>query len=194
MNGWVVENYIDDKAPPSIAGAGTEAELCNISSALAYHYLCHRKAAKSLKIWRGDIWWSPGNKWERIKFHEQAYSRYARNISISVLRLTTVFIALKGFNPKSATFRQHYYPEGGWGWVIIICATVVQILTSGIQLSFGILYIHCLKMFGQESVMSTGNFLFLTPFYYIFVFLAWVGVTCLALSYGITPGLVAFCR
>ena len=50
MNGWVVENYIDDKAPPSIAGAGTEAELCNISSALAYHYLCHRKAAKSLKI------------------------------------------------------------------------------------------------------------------------------------------------
>ena len=64
--------------------------------------------------------------------------------------------ALKGFNPKSATFRQHYYPEGGWGWVIIICAAIVQIFTSGIQLSFGILYIHILKVFGPESVMSSG--------------------------------------
>jgi len=86
--------------------------------------------------------------------------------------------ALKGFNPKSATFRQHYYPEGGWGWVIIICAAIVQIFTSGIQLSFGILYIHILKVFGPESVMSS----------------AWVGVLCLSLSFGLTPVLVAFCR
>ena len=35
--------------------------------------------------------------------------------------------ALKGFNPKSATFRQHYYPEGGWGWVICLCAVLVQV-------------------------------------------------------------------
>ena len=44
---------------------------------------------------------------------------------LKMLYLT--FPALKGFNPKSATFRQHYYPEGGWGWVIIFCATVVQV-------------------------------------------------------------------
>ena len=36
-------------------------------------------------------------------------------------------LALKGFNPKSATFRQHYYPEGGWGWVICLCAVLVQV-------------------------------------------------------------------
>ena len=44
-----------------------------------------------------------------------------------------LFSALKGFNPKSATFRQHYYPEGGWGWVIISCATVVQVFKLGIK-------------------------------------------------------------
>ena len=91
--------------------------------------------------------------------------------------------ALKGFNPKSATFRQHYYPEGGWGWVICLCAVLVQVscgwwrtghvtrcsplighqvLTTGIQLSFGVLYIHILRSreFGldtKEDFMSAGE-------------------------------------
>jgi len=86
--------------------------------------------------------------------------------------------ALKGFNPKSATFRQHYYPEGGWGWVITFCAVLVQILTTGVQFSYGILYIHIVGVFGSENAMST----------------AWIGVACLSISYGFTPFLVAFCR
>ena len=78
--------------------------------------------------------------------------------TMEILYKWNMLLALKGFNPKCATFRQHYYPEGGWGWVITICAAIVQIFTSGIQLSFGILYIHILKVFGHESVMSSGNF------------------------------------
>jgi hypothetical protein len=31
------------------------------------------------------------------------------------------------------TFRQHYYPEGGWGWVITLTALMVQVLTTGMQ-------------------------------------------------------------
>ena len=34
---------------------------------------------------------------------------------------------------------------------------VVQVFTTGLQLSFGILYIHILKVFGHESVMSSGE-------------------------------------
>ena len=66
--------------------------------------------------------------------------------------------ALKGFNPKSATFRQHYYPEGGWGWIICVCAVIVEIFTSGIQLSFGVLYVHILRKFGNNNIMPTGNY------------------------------------
>lgn len=31
------------------------------------------------------------------------------------------------------TIRQHYYPESGWGWVIVVTGVMVQILASGIQ-------------------------------------------------------------
>ena len=46
--------------------------------------------------------------------------------------------------------------QGGWGWVITACAVLVQILTTGVQFSYGILYIHILRVFGPDNVMSTG--------------------------------------
>ncbi len=46
---------------------------------------------------------------------------------------------------KSATFRQHYYPEGGWGWVITLCCFVVNMFTTGMQLSYGVLQLEVAK-------------------------------------------------
>ena len=34
---------------------------------------------------------------------------------------------------------QHYYPEGGWGWVILLCGFLVQVLAVGLQQSLAIL-------------------------------------------------------
>ena len=34
---------------------------------------------------------------------------------------------------------QHYYPEGGWGWVILLCGFLVQVLALGLQQSLAIL-------------------------------------------------------
>lgn len=31
------------------------------------------------------------------------------------------------------TIRQHYYPENGWGWVIVVTGVMVQILATGIH-------------------------------------------------------------
>jgi hypothetical protein len=39
----------------------------------------------------------------------------------------------------SATIRQHYYLEGGWGWVVVCCALIISVLVHGLQLSFGVL-------------------------------------------------------
>jgi len=37
-----------------------------------------------------------------------------------------------------STIRQHYYPEGGWGWVVVACSVLVQILCHGLHGATGI--------------------------------------------------------
>ena len=38
-----------------------------------------------------------------------------------------------------SSIREHVYPEGGWGWVVVFCTTLAHILTSGALLSGGVL-------------------------------------------------------
>lgn len=35
------------------------------------------------------------------------------------------------------TIKQHYYPENGWGWVIVVTSVMVQILATGIHGAVG---------------------------------------------------------
>lgn len=34
---------------------------------------------------------------------------------------------------------RHYYPEGGWGWVVVFCCASVHLLVGGLQLSWAVL-------------------------------------------------------
>ncbi|EZA49078.1 hypothetical protein X777_12790 [Ooceraea biroi] len=36
---------------------------------------------------------------------------------------------------KEATLRRHYYPEGGWGYVVVTCSMLVHFLGVGLQLA-----------------------------------------------------------
>lgn len=56
----------------------------------------------------------------------------------------------------SNTIKQHYYPEGGWGWLIVVCAVVVQCLNHGIQLSWGIIELEVRKKFVKATLTDTG--------------------------------------
>ncbi|PSN40711.1 hypothetical protein C0J52_13748 [Blattella germanica] len=38
---------------------------------------------------------------------------------------------------KTATLSRHYYPEGGWGWVVLGCSVGVHVLNHGFQLGGG---------------------------------------------------------
>ena len=59
--------------------------------------------------------------------------------------LTLYHISALKSHGKSATFRQHYYPEGGWGWVITFCCYMVNIFTTGLQMSFGLILPEIVK-------------------------------------------------
>lgn len=55
------------------------------------------------------------------------------------------------------TLKQHYYPEGGWGWVIVCCAVIVQTLTHGLQVGSGVLVRECVRKFGPDVTYSAGR-------------------------------------
>ena len=39
----------------------------------------------------------------------------------------------------AATMAQHYYPEGGWGWVVVLCHSLLNLLLHGLQCGYGML-------------------------------------------------------
>uniref|UniRef100_A0A182YF00 Monocarboxylate transporter n=1 Tax=Anopheles stephensi TaxID=30069 RepID=A0A182YF00_ANOST len=61
--------------------------------------------------------------------------------------------------PPSPTFQQlmaarrllcrRYYPEGGWGWVVIVVGVLVHTMTHGLQLSYGPLMASVMRYFGK---------------------------------------------
>lgn len=55
------------------------------------------------------------------------------------------------------TLKQHYYPEGGWGWFIVLIAVVVQTLNHGVQIAAGALLPLILKRFPTATYKSAGK-------------------------------------
>lgn len=57
------------------------------------------------------------------------------------------------------TLRQHYYPEGNYGWIIIVVGVAVQCICHGIHMSSGVFILEVSKMFSQKHIIS-GLFFF----------------------------------
>lgn len=54
------------------------------------------------------------------------------------------------------TLRQHYYPEGGWGFVILIITIFVQCVSHGLHMSSGILIAAFIGQF-HENLFTAGT-------------------------------------
>lgn len=54
---------------------------------------------------------------------------------------------------KKATIGRHYYPEGGWGWVIVGVATAVHILTHGLHTGYGAILGITVAKFSQQATL-----------------------------------------
>ncbi|KMR05158.1 monocarboxylate transporter 12-like protein [Lasius niger] len=54
------------------------------------------------------------------------------------------------------TLKQHYYPEGGWGWVVLLAGLLVQILSHGAHGAVGVFLQQVTVKFGPHVHLQTG--------------------------------------
>lgn len=74
-----------------------------------------------------------------------------RNYDLSPARLAVDF-------RKEATLRRHYYPEGGWGYVIVTCSILVHFIGVGLQLAApGCWHITAERKFRHPPLHSAGK-------------------------------------
>ncbi|CAD6205067.1 GSCOCG00003127001-RA-CDS, partial [Cotesia congregata] len=51
----------------------------------------------------------------------------------------------------------HYYPEGGWGWIIVLVGILAHLLSSGVQLSLaGLLALPAKLKFHRQPLDTSG--------------------------------------
>jgi len=62
---------------------------------------------------------------------------------------------IEDVTPRTTT---HYYPEGGWGWIVCACAFLAHVTTSGAQLSAGALNIVLSSKFEGVSHVHRKSF------------------------------------
>ena len=57
---------------------------------------------------------------------------------------------------RIASIFQHYYPEGGWGVVLMVSVILVQVLVHGLVLAYGVMVPKIMHRF-RASVTETGE-------------------------------------
>ncbi|XP_011868794.1 PREDICTED: monocarboxylate transporter 4-like [Vollenhovia emeryi] len=77
-----------------------------------------------------------------------------------------------------AGMRTHFYPEGGWGWLVCAAGFLALLLTTGMQLAFGALHLYAARHLGEVHLMD----------------IVWAGALSAAVSRGSAPLVVGACR
>ncbi|EDV31231.2 uncharacterized protein Dana_GF15251 [Drosophila ananassae] len=59
--------------------------------------------------------------------------------------------ALRRTGVDTTRIRQYFYPDGGWGWIICGVSFLVHVLTTGLQLSYGLLLFYAVEYLHNAS-------------------------------------------
>ncbi|XP_055684488.1 monocarboxylate transporter 12 [Lutzomyia longipalpis] len=86
--------------------------------------------------------------------------------------------ALRRAGVDTNAIRQHFYPDGGWGWIVCGVSFLAHVLTTGFQLSYGLLLLYAIRHLGHEVATEAG----------------WLGAASWAMSMLSATIVVALCR
>jgi len=70
-------------------------------------------------------------------------------------------VSPKLLNLRCVSPLNHFVPfvsQGGWGWLVVGAAFLVQVLTTGLQFAFGVMATQIVKHFRRESTVEIGQF------------------------------------
>ncbi|KZS20772.1 Uncharacterized protein APZ42_012444 [Daphnia magna] len=65
------------------------------------------------------------------------------------------------------TLKLHYYPESGWGWVILFCASVTQCVSYGVLLAGGTLMTATTRRYGWTTASQPSQRFLVKPLPYV---------------------------
>lgn len=83
----------------------------------------------------------------------ERFHRYTRGPYAPLDRCNSTSVS----SAHSSTITQHYYPEGGWGYVVLAVAAICHALMCGLHLSAGVFILEILGRFKEDLVLSSGN-------------------------------------
>lgn len=96
---------------------------------------------------------APNNNNDILNERLERFHRYTRGPYAPLDRCNSTSVS----SAHSSTITQHYYPESGWGYVVLATAAICHALMCGLHLSSGVFLVDILGRFGEDLVMSSGN-------------------------------------
>ncbi|XP_055636261.1 monocarboxylate transporter 7-like [Toxorhynchites rutilus septentrionalis] len=116
--------------------------------------------------------------YDRGRLLEEEDSAYPALLERELHSLHRNVPALRRAGVDTTAIRQHFYPDGGWGWIVCGVAFLAHVLTTGFQLSYGLLLLYAIRHLGNEVNTEAG----------------WLGAASWAMSLLAATVVVALCR
>ncbi|XP_011872465.1 PREDICTED: uncharacterized protein LOC105564594 [Vollenhovia emeryi] len=125
----VLRSQIDPFRSPSRSKKNDDSTMVN-AHGVQHDNLIGRekKEARAEKHQSKDIWHGLIGEARNMDRDGKKLEQRGRNNDLLPMRPATDF-------RKEATLRRHYYPEGGWGYVIVTCSVLVHFIGVGLQLA-----------------------------------------------------------
>uniref|UniRef100_A0A4Y0BKF6 Major facilitator superfamily (MFS) profile domain-containing protein n=1 Tax=Anopheles funestus TaxID=62324 RepID=A0A4Y0BKF6_ANOFN len=116
---------------------------------------------------------SDGSSGRRHRHHHHHHHHHHRHHDLKIPYGARLVADLR----QLITLKQHYYPEGGWGWLVTYIGIIINCIAHGLQLSAGVFLLQTAHIFPHLTVAA-----------------GWLGALSTAVALFISPITIAVCK